>query len=168
MFHIKELLMLELCKRWNKEQCYLWLHILKLHRLMHMIILLARLYAHLIYMLILSICSSYLFVLMQCSQWNSNVYRFLEWIEVGVCESLHMLDGNWFNGTSLRSFSRAHTGAFCMVHLDNPFPVRCLKYASRNANSFSCVWMDLLWWDIAHRRLASESHHWGAFVWASS
>jgi len=70
-----------------------------------------------------------------------------------------MLDGNWFIGTSLRSFSRVHTGALYMVHFEYPFPVRCLKYASRNANSFSCE-MDLLWWDIAHRRLV-------AVIWIS-
>jgi len=82
-------------------------------------------------------------------QWvNFQCADSLEWIEVGVCESSHMLDGNWFSGTSLRSFSRAHTGALCMVHF---VPVR------RNANSFSCAWMDSLWRDIAHRRLASES-----------
>ena len=72
-YNVKELLTMELCKWWNKEQCHLWILILKLHRLIYMIILLARLYVHLIYMLIISICSSYLFVLMQCSKWNSSV-----------------------------------------------------------------------------------------------
>ena len=55
-YNVKELLTMELCKWWNKEQCHLWILILKLHRLIYMIILLERLYVHLIYMLILFIC----------------------------------------------------------------------------------------------------------------